>query len=155
MDDRSPGRAIGLQIDLACGHRPGHEIVQYDVKAQTGGEAVGGRGTQVGWAEAVSAQARDTMLRPYLRSTIRRYWTKRRAFVDHLIAGTPVVAARRCQQESLDAGSLGQLGKVEAAAKVYIIGDLDIEIGQWIVRECCQVQDRVKSLQVIQRQIAD
>jgi len=42
VDERTPGSAVALQIDAPRGDGPGHEVVDYQVKAQTGRDAVGG-----------------------------------------------------------------------------------------------------------------
>src|SRR5882757_5425887 len=87
MDDRPPRRSIRFQIDETLGHRPSHQIVEYDIETDAWRDAVGGRRAHVGRAETVAAQQGNVALRSDLGFAVRRDRVQRAGFVEHALTG--------------------------------------------------------------------
>ena len=56
VNDRAPRSTIGLHVDAPCGNRPSHQVVQHQVEADAGADAIRGRAAQEGRTETAIGQ---------------------------------------------------------------------------------------------------
>ncbi len=155
MNDRAPRRAVGFQEDASIRDRAGNEVVQHDVEADARRKTVGCRRPEEYRAEIGVGQFGDVTLGKDLRPPVRRHRTKRARLVDKVGGRLAVVAARRRKQETAHAGLLGHVSHMHAAAMIDVVGDVRVEIAQRIVRQRCQVDNRILSCEILGTDIAD
>ena len=148
VDDGSPGRAIALEEDLARGEGPGDEVVEHDVEAQPGGDPVGGRAAQEDGREGIVGQPRHVALHPNLGLAVSGDRFELRILVDRCIAPRAVVAARGGEGEAAHAGRLGQPGQPHRGKVVDLVGELGVQVAQWIVGEGGQMDDGIEPAQI-------
>ena len=75
--------------------------------------------------------------------------------VEQPVAARAVQAARRGEQEALDAGLLGRLGQAHRRVEVDVVGQIGVEVAERIVGERGEVDDRVEALEVLGAHVAE
>jgi hypothetical protein len=70
-------------------------------------------------------------------------------------AGGAVVAARRREQEPLDAGVAGQGGQPHRGLVVDLVGQVRLEVPKRVVGQGSEVQDSVDPVEVVPGDVAD
>ena len=134
---------------------PSGQVVQDDVAPQAGGDAVGGRAPQQDGAELVVHQLEQPGLGPDLRDAVRRDRVEGGGLVQQIVAASAVVAAGRREQEPLGAGVAGEPGELDRGPLVDVVGELGIEVAEWIVRQRGEVDDGVDALEIGRLDVAD
>src|SRR5204862_6270617 len=62
VDDGTPGRPVALEEDFARSERPGDEVVEHDVEAEPGRNAVSGGAAEEGGGEGTIGEPGDAGL---------------------------------------------------------------------------------------------
>jgi hypothetical protein len=75
-------------------------------------------------------------------------------FVVHGFAASAVGTARRKHHETTSSSGLTEFGEANSSEMVDVVSELRIEIAEWVVGKCGEMNDSVESLQVFLDKIA-
>src|SRR5262249_45315151 len=113
VDQGPPGRAIGLDADLAIGQRRGQEGVDDQVDPQHGRVAVGGGVAEEGRGERVVGQLGDGVLGVDLGPGVGGQGIERVGLVEVELLALAVDGAAAGEEEAGYAGALGRSGQAD------------------------------------------
>jgi hypothetical protein len=155
VHDGTPWRAVALEANRAGRIRPGNEVIEHEVEPQARRKTIGRRIPKVERAEVVVRELGEVLLHEDFGLPVRSYWIEVSLLRQEIIAPGAVVAARRREDEALDAGFLGKLSHADRRSVVDLVGQLRIQVPERIVGQTSQVQNRVESLYIVDRDVAD
>src|SRR5258708_37794154 len=147
MDNRPPRSPVTFYKNFALCISPGDEIVEDDIQTEAGRNAVGSGIAHKGWAEIVVGKRGNITFDEHFRFSVRCDRMTAGRLVEKVIAGRSISAAGRGKHEAADACGFREFRKPDRGGMVDIVGELRIQIAQWVVVKCAQEHDRVQALQ--------
>jgi hypothetical protein len=156
VGERAPRRAVGLHPDLAGRVGVGDEVVDHDVAAHAGRDAVGGRVAEEDGGEGGRGERGDVALREHLRLAVGRDGVEVRALVERCVARARAVGAAGARvEEARDAGLAGGARQLDARVVVDRVGDLRAQVAERVVGERGEVDDGVEAVELLGGDVAD
>ncbi len=130
-------------------------VVQHDVQTEARRNPVSRGVAHVSRSEALVGQRRDVALDQDFRLAIRGNRIQRSILVAEGVAAGAIGAARRREDEALDAGSLGQPRQPHRCDVVDLVGQPRIQIAERIIRQRRQMDHGVEAGEISLRQVAN
>jgi len=133
VNDGTPGRAVALEINLACRKSPGRQIVDDEVKSNSRRQPIGRGCPQKCRAKRVVGHWSHDLLRFGLRLSVGRHRIERRTLIEKVGAGRSVTATRGGIKKSGYAGPFGQLGEPHRRLEIHVLRETGAIISKRIV----------------------
>ena len=154
VDDGTPGRAVTFYVNAAGGVGPGDEIVEDDVQTESRGNAIGGGAAEIGGREILVGERGEIAFDEDFRFRVGSDGIEDGRFVVHGFAAGTVGAAGRKKNEAAHACGLAEFGEAHGSQVIDLVGELRIEVAERVVGERGEMDDGVKTFQVVEGEIA-
>jgi hypothetical protein len=115
--------------------RPGHQIVQDQLKVVARGNAVSSRIPQESGTEPVGRQLGQLLFDAKLRNVVGGDRSDVGRLVEEIGASLAVDGAGRGEEEACDSSILGELRKANRGHEVDLVRDLGIQVAQRVIGE--------------------
>ena len=148
VDERPPGRAVGLDANLAVGHRRAQEVVDHQVDPEHRRVAIGRGVAEEDRREPVIRQLGDGLLGLDLGLGIGGERVERICLVEVELLALAVDRAAPGEEVARDAGFLGNPGQADGSISIDVEGDLSVQRPHRIVGDRRQVHHAVAAVEV-------
>src|SRR6516165_2924177 len=150
MDQRPPRRSVARHPDLFSGPGEPGEVVEDYVEPHARAGAKGRRITQKNGREMGVCECPNIPFDEHFASCIRGLWVGRRLFsaLTAVVGGT-IHAARGGIYKTRDARLFARPRQCNGAAVVDLIGRALVQLAKGIVRQLCEVDDRVEPVDIL------
>src|SRR5271165_3165856 len=148
MDDRPPGGAIALDVYFSFCVRPSNKIVEDNIETQTRRNSIGGGISHERGTKPIIRQGRHVALDEHFGLAIWGDGIECSRFVQKVVACSSIRAARGRKDEASDTGGLCQLRHVDRGTMIDVVGQLRIQISEWVIGQRTEMNDGIKASKI-------